>query len=1434
MSNRRKIKKQKPEKEEESSNEEESENINEYQEDGFVVNDNVSEELGNRNDYRLMDISHSNKDSESESNENEEFEESFADSDIEIANQQKVGKRKLIKKSHRDIIDDTDIDKLELEQKKFLEDEDKYIKQENKDDLKHKNKYPQTTKKNIKQNTEKIDNFEEEDIIKNESDEYKETHDYQVTDLRKYYTANELNEGYANSYDQVIKNLDYPERLLLRYKEEDLPKLQDEIEYETEWMIERLGLHINKNDDYRNPNLQDNFITFKKKIKNVLELYKVKYYDCPYIVTYKQSVYKTELTENDVWKIFALDRTWQLITEYKKNVINQYEYVSKILVNENMEHLKERYINRAKSIRELKNMEKYIYFLKEKYYKDYQKEFDSTNIDSDYKLPLKKSFIQEGVKNKLREFCEAFSMSANDVAENLENIKNNKESSSLIKPPEPNMSPAELAKNLIGDKYSTELDLMNDACKFAALELSCHPYIREYVFDFFKQNSILSSLPTERGKDELDVFNPSFRTKRINGKRICQFENDLYFDIDLTEKKNLINYTISLSDNDEDMKLISTKLFNAYASNDNSELNADWGLIREEVISELVKKILYKEFQTEIREDLKEQAEDYIIEECAKKFGDLLNAGPYRKNIDKDNNDEKDVFSYDDLPKVMSLVYDPNNKKTYCVLLSKNGEVIDHYIFHYVANKTAKVMKGTEKEFFDEEIEKYKGLIKQYNPDLIIIGANDLHSKILRDQIIFSDPQEQKEDKTKSWTTYGDLAIPTIYANSPYSEKYFKFYDFSLRQAISLGRYQQSPLDEILQLWNEDPSRNFCLKINLHPFQHYVNQKKLMDILELKAVRIVNEVGVDVNLANEYPHLRNSLMFVSGLGPRKAQYLIEKMINHNGLYMRLQLSYYDILTKKVFENCNGFLKIKPNFNESHKNYELLDMTRIPFEMYSLANKFIKTALESERLRESEDKTKRILKDPQKLENVDINEFIKKQNDSNNTNILELRYNIQLIKAELNNPFKDSRKVRQDLNANEIFLLLVGDRTFKEGQITVATVIKVDHEHVKCKLTNGLEATVWVNDISDDKYLCTKEEMENRYKTGTTFEARITNINENNFKVDLSTKPSVMLTHKDYINVESLDSFKLIKEEDLINKKYKEREENQQSKYVPRKIFHEKFKNLTYKSCMEYLSNKDIGECIFRPSKRGTNNLTLSWKFSKKVVCHVDIIEQDKSNGQFLGHKLIIGNEVYGSLNEICNRYVKPCERFVKDVINSRKFYDCDTKNDIINKLRQDKQNDPSIIHYLFAILPEFPQYIILAYIPKVELIFEYIKVKPIGFIFHGKTFRDIDEVTSYFKTNFFSAEYSDYVRKTPPPSIIHYKSIKPVIQNQSISNTDYHDSSRVHRSKIGSQECRYCHENGHFAKECPKKRQDYKSNSSNKDYGRSQKFINNKRNRDNY
>lgn len=74
-----------------------------------------------------------------------------------------------------------------------------------------------------------------------------------------------------------------------------------------------------------------------------------------------------------------------------------------------------------------------------------------------------------------------------------------------------------------------------------------------------------------------------------------------------------------------------------------------------------------------------------------------------------------------------------------------------------------------------------------------------------------------------------------------------------------------------------------------------IPKEKLLASLERALVNVVNAVGVDINRAVNDPYYQLLLPYVSGLGPRKAQVLIKKIIKlvcPMILFSFLQSSYF--------------------------------------------------------------------------------------------------------------------------------------------------------------------------------------------------------------------------------------------------------------------------------------------------------------------------------------------------------------------------------------------------------------------------------------------------------------------------------------------------------------------------------------------------------------
>ena len=921
-----------------------------------------------------------------------------------------------------------------------------------------------------------------------------------------------------------------------------------------------------------------------------------------------------------------------------------------------------------------------------------------------------------------------------------------------------------------------------------------------------------------------------------------------------------------------------------------------------------------KQFLVDIKKELQEKAENFVINCCGDFFEKLLMCGPYKvkmtkkewglkaisnsnknkKNkkkskINKSESEEEEIkdeineeepidetdFKFMDIevPRVVTFVFDKNKDITYGIALNQNGEKVDQktFKFNYKKPNNNLQLNKYENNFFTED-NACKNFIEKNDPNLILIGANNLKCRNIKkkiDTIIHPDSKDNSFSiKHYIYVTFGDLSIPEIYSNSPLSDIQSDSSNIFIKQAISLGRYWQSPLDEILQLWSPNINENLCLKIKMHPLQKYVNQKKLMEKLEFLAVKVVNQVGFDLNSALEFSHKRKSLMFISGFGPKKAKAFIskintlEKPITREGILEEKKIG----IGKKLAKSFINFIKIKTNIKEKNiynGDYNLLDMTRIPLESYQMTEKLIDEVFKKEKgninknqKKSFGDKIEEIILHPELLNSLDINEYINKQKEElESTEFEHLKFTFKLIKEELTSPFHDPREDEIELSPQQIFHLLTGDEKFERGVISIAKVIRIDSEkqYIECILPNGLSGTLWFQGIYEGDEKEQKEYIEAMFKPGMTFEARVKKIDYNKFRATLTNNPQDMSSHKKYIpNPEKIESFFDLVDEDILNMPYINAQSQKNMKYQPRNIKHERFRNITYNECYYFLENKDIGECYFRPSSIGNNNLTLSYKFYNQIICHLDIVEEDKKSWENIGRKLRIGNETYSSLDDIIKRYVNPCSELIKESIKSKEFVHCETKSDFDYVLNEEKKKHYNIINYNFSILKEYPGYLVLGYISNANPHYEYIKIKPKGLYFHDKYFTSLDGedgIVKFFKKEYSTKEYRKYISKEETPMIQYNLSLE---SNDNFNNdtikldeksdnrfgvSGFNNNSSLNtdlRKGKKDNTCYLCHKPGHISKNCPEKNNSYYNDKrrGRRDRNNNDNYIGGKRRRD--
>ena len=214
----------------------------------------------------------------------------------------------------------------------------------------------------------------------------------------------------------------------------------------------------------------------------------------------------------------------------------------------------------------------------------------------------------------------------------------------------------------------------------------------------------------------------------------------------------------------------------------------------------------------------------------------------------------------------------------------------------------------------------------------------------------------------------------SVYSASPLAKEEFPDLTVEKRSAVSIGRRLQDPLSELVKI---DPK-----SIGVGEYQYDVNQKELASSLDFTVLKVVNEVGVNVNTASP-----SILKYISGL----TKPAITKLMSAKPFKTREDIANIKGISPKTYEQAIGFLRIKDGLNP-------LDNTGIHPESYNVTNEILQELNLS-------------------LKNINTEEFkttIKKANPNNlaaklNTDI----YTITDILKELENPGLD---IRENLDA----------------------------------------------------------------------------------------------------------------------------------------------------------------------------------------------------------------------------------------------------------------------------------------------------------------------------------------------------------------------------------------------------------------------------------
>lgn len=560
----------------------------------------------------------------------------------------------------------------------------------------------------------------------------------------------------------------------------------------------------------------------------------------------------------------------------------------------------------------------------------------------------------------------------------------------------------------LNEKVKTQEEAILGASYIIAEWISDNASYRKWIRFYIYNNSFLVSKLKKNSNDLNKVYEMYYdfkeKTKYLKTYRTLA--------INRGEKENVLSVKL-----DYDVLEIITYLEKKIIKNRESECS----IIVSNSIKDSLKRLILPSIEREIRNELTLKANVDAIKSFQDNLENLLLTPPIK---------EKTV-----------LALDPGYRTgTKVAVVDKNGNLEEVSVI-YPAKPYEKI---------DDAKKIILALIKKYNVDIIAIGngtASRENEQFVSNLI--------KENDLKLNYIIVNEAGASVYSASPLAAMEFPNLPVEKRSAISLARRLQDSLTELVKI---DPK-----SIGVGLYQHDMPEKELEEALDFTVLKVVNQVGVNINNASS-----SILKYVSGLKKNTITNILEYKRKVSKINSREELKKIKGISNKVYEQAIGFLRIIDGTNP-------LDKTDIHPDNYQDTLNLLKL-IDASVFEIGTPSMKEKLK---KIENIDIKKELKID-----------EYTLEDIKKSLIKPGRDPRDELdkpilrsdildiKDLKLHDKLQGIVRNVTafgafvdiglHNDGLIHISKISKKFIKHPSEVLSVGLVVDVYVIDIDLEK------------------------------------------------------------------------------------------------------------------------------------------------------------------------------------------------------------------------------------------------------------------------------------------------------------------------------------------------------------------------------
>ncbi|KIY43359.1 hypothetical protein FISHEDRAFT_53087 [Fistulina hepatica ATCC 64428] len=1095
----------------------------------------------------------------------------------------------------------------------------------------------------------------EEDVLEDEYERPKGDISYQ-----EVFEPSEIRARMLTEDDDLIRQADTPERMQLVTStlahDSSLalhaPLPEEELEEAAMWVISRLPSRLRDHlvEGGSSSNLGTPLI---EAVAFVLKSLFIDEMEVPYIWLHKRdylgvfdandAAARLDLGLPDLWRIYNLGLKYRALSERKKALDAVYQRYG---VHD--EYFEEDLMGALKSVEMVADATEWLTMK----HKDQRLEEDvHGDEEPKMKKPSRISAYEVAKKGMVGRLARGFGIEPSQV------VSNYTSSMTVHYPNDLDINPIAYAEQFLTEGMHSlclAQAILASARMIMSTELGKDPILREEIRKLFKDNSLVSVRPTERGITKIDEHHPYYVFKYLDHKPINEFlESTQFLHILAAEADHLVTVAIELQPDQK--ATFERRLNEAIMSDAFGETAKAWNEERVRIVHEVLEHHLLSAGAKWAKEYIREEEEDLVSARCSALLRERIDIAPWCPR-------GSDLGA---TPTVLALSWgkgDPQRDAITVVFLDEEGRLREHTNIDNLADPSLRT------EFID--------LVSRREPDVIVISGFSIATLKLSEKVkkllhAGTRPESEVSAQDKPAfdipVIYGYDDVARIYQHSKRAEEEFSTLTQIARYCVGLARYTQNPLNEFAALGADITAIAFE-----EEDQHLVPREKLLAEFERALVDTVNKIGVDINRAVTDDYYQMLLPFVCGLGPRKAQVLIKKIVAKGGsLVNRNQFVKGGLLTTKVFLNAAAFLKITAEdarHNKKRRDAEMeedapdpLDGTRVHPEDYDLARKMATDALELDEEDVHDEHPSHVInlimqdtESEHKLSELNLDEFA---NSLLRANQDRKRHTLNLIRGELVHPFAEKRRPFPPMMDWEVVTMLSGetDHTLKIGLIVSVMVTHVTREQVFVQLDSGIEGFISAQYIADDAV----DKLQNAIVRRQTLSAVIIEVRfslqNDHIRVSLSSRQS---------DVGGGDNqFRRVRPDTYFNHAAdtKDREILQRKKHAEvdrtrRVIKHPNFHNFSSSQAEAFLAKQQRGDVVIRPSSKGVNHLAVTWKVDDQLYQHIDVTEPNADpTGQTVGGLIVDKNHTYSDLDELIVNHVQAMARKVEELMMHERF-----------------------------------------------------------------------------------------------------------------------------------------------------------------------------------